>query len=134
MELVLNYPIRPATVSERKWFTKNPRIAGYAAPDNAVVFNPDLSHKTSVRRSIYINEAVRIFLREHRIVPRVSITKAQLVRFRGTAYEHNMSALRQTLIARIVAGDRSASRITPEQIGYATALSQIVTITSANRL
>lgn len=122
----MTYRERAPTPKERAWFAKNRNVWAYASPDMAVVFNPHVSMSKRVRRSLYVNECVRLFLRQQGITPRIVVTAGQLRRFRGTVYERNIPALKQTLVARLVAKDPSAGRTTQWQRGYAECLSQVL--------
>src|SRR4051794_4566129 len=93
------FPIRPATNTESTWFARNPNVRAYASSDGAVVFNPHQSLSKNIRRSLYVNESVRLFLRKLKITPSIEVTASQLKRFQNTPYEHDLGALRQTLVA-----------------------------------
>jgi hypothetical protein len=122
---ILGYATRPATRAERDWFSRNLRVAGYAAEDRAIVLNPCRKLSKQERRSVCLNEAIRLLMREWSVVPEVALTKKQLSLFRGTAYQDDDAALRQTVIARIIAGDPSSGAPTAEQLGYANCFRQI---------
>lgn len=109
------YTIRIANEAEISWFESNLNISGYASDDGKIVINPFTTLCKDELDAVCINEAIRLFMREHKIVPRIRPTKRQLSFFRGTAYEGNNGELKKTIIARIVSGDPSAQDFTPHQ-------------------
>jgi hypothetical protein len=111
----LGYSLREPNPEEILWFRKNPNITGYASDDGCIVTNPYTTLNKSELEAVCINEAIRLFMREHRIEPKIRLTQKQLNFFRGTAYEGNNSELKKTIISRIVSGDPSAQDFTAHQ-------------------
>ena len=98
---------------EDAYFKANPNVTGMAADDNKVILNPYANaavNKDAVRR----NESFRLFLRDKQMTPDFSLTPEQRNAFKGTPYDGNDAALRETIAARIYSGDPSALA-TPEQ-------------------
>jgi hypothetical protein len=114
-ETVLGYPVRPPYPGERAFFAKNPRVAGMAAEDGAITLNPGSGLSAAAMESVARNEAVRLHQRDQRMRYSFPLTQQQESGFRGSAYESDPQAARQTVVARILSGDPSAGDITEEQ-------------------
>lgn len=112
---------RPPYPDEEQWFaTKGADIPAYAADDNAVVFNP--SHPIPKTRegyeSLWANEGARIEMRNHGDFFTFPVEPHQQKFFEThspDAYAKDPQAARQTIAARILAGDRSLAPYTPKQ-------------------
>jgi len=115
MKSYLGYSLREPSKEEILWFIENPNITGYASEDGCIVINPCTTLKKDEIEWVCINEALRLFMRDQKIKPRIRLTKRQLNFFKGTAYEGNLIETKQTIIARIISGDPSAQNITPAQ-------------------
>ena len=124
----LGIAVRTPSASELIWFRDNQEVAGFASEDQKIVLNPFRRFSQAERNSICINEAYRILMNRLHIVPEIKVTSEQRKFFRGTAYENNEGALKQTIIARISSGDPSAGRATAEQKGYAICLKQFASV------
>lgn len=113
-ESYLGYRVRDKLYpGEQDFFRQHPDVAGMAADDGAIIFNP---WAPAVNRdAVGKNEAVRLWIRDHGVDPLFSVTAEQKARFVGTPYARNPQALRQTLMARYLSGDPSAGSMTPEQ-------------------
>jgi len=120
----LGFRVRPPFPSECSWFAEHPEIAGYASEDGCIVINPEAKLNSSQIECVCLNEAYRLLMHRWKIVPKISLTSKQRESFRGTSYFDNEDALKQTIIARILANDSSAGKITDEQRGYAACLEQ----------
>ena len=107
--------------SEDKYLKENPNVAGMATEDDRVIINPYKKMSPDERAAVVKNETLRIKMRKSKFVPNIKITNEQRKAFSGTAYEKDETALKQTIIARILSGDPSAMA-TPEQIRYANSL------------
>jgi hypothetical protein len=88
-----------------------------ASEDGQIIFNP--YSKGVDFDSVGRNEAARLWMRESQVMPSFGLTGEQRAAFRGTAYEQDDNALRQTILARIISGDPSAGKITDEQRQWA---------------
>lgn len=119
------YSTRIANKAEFLWFKSNLNISGYASEDGKIVINPFATLSKDELDAVCINEAIRLFMREHKIEPRIRLTQKQLNFFRGTAYEGNNSELKKTIIARIVSGDPSAQDFTTHQKGVANEIHKL---------
>lgn len=106
---------RKATQEEERWFRVNQNISGYASDDGCIVTNPFTVLSEKELEGVCINEAIRLFMREHEINPKIELTQLQSDSFKGTAYEGMSDAARQTIIARIISGDPSALDCTAHQ-------------------
>lgn len=116
----LGYSLRDPNQEEILWFRENTSITGYASDDGCIVTNPFTALNNDEIESVCINEALRLFMRDQKIKPRIRLTKKQINFFKATAYEGNLIEIRQTIIARIISGDPSAQDITPNQRMAAT--------------
>ena len=108
-EIAFGYPIRNPSDSEDIFFRQNPHISGRATEDNSIILNPYTKLKPEERQSVILNEASRLFMRENNLTPRFGVTKKQMESFKGSAYERAPDAMRQTIAARMLSGDPSAS-------------------------
>jgi hypothetical protein len=102
---------------EDDYFRKNQHVSGMASEDGQIIFNPyskGVDFDSGGR-----NEAARLWMRESQVMPSFGLTGEQRAAFRGTAYEQDDNALRQTILARIISGDPSAGKITDEQRQWA---------------
>jgi hypothetical protein len=117
--------LRKPFPSELKWFSREMTVAGYCAEDEQVVLNPYVDLSRPQLACVLRNEAVRIFMRKLSLRPDIDLHHDQIAAFAGTPYEHDIDALRETIIARVVSRDPSAGKVTEKQLGYACALSAI---------
>jgi hypothetical protein len=120
----LGFRVRTPFPSECSWFAEHPEITGYASEDGCIVINPEAKLTSSQIECVCVNEAYRLLMHRWKIVPKISPTSKQRESFRGTSYFDNEDALKQTIIARILANDSSAGKITDEQRGYSSCLEQ----------
>ncbi len=109
------YLLRQPFKNENEWFKNNLNIAGYASQDGFIVINPHTKRNLCEIDSVCINEAIRLFMREANITPKIKLTNKQLNFFSGTAYEGNLIEMKKTIISRIIAGDPSAQNFTKAQ-------------------
>ena len=109
------YLLRQPYKNENEWFKNNLNIAGYASQDGFIVINPHTKKNLYEIESVCINEAIRLFMRDANITPKIKLTKKQLNFFNGTAYEGNSIEMKKTIISRIIAGDPSAQNFTKVQ-------------------
>jgi hypothetical protein len=109
------YFSRKPVQEEILWFRENQNITGYASDDGCIVINPFSTLNKKEITSVCINEALRLFMRDHKINPKIKLTKKQTNFFIGTAYEGRIIETKQTIVARIIAGDPSAQDVTPTQ-------------------
>lgn len=124
-ELLVNDPNVPFGMAYRSdlfpgedsYFKSNPHVAGMAAEDGKVILNPYANIDESGRQSVIANEAARLYMRQG-IHPNFTVTPEQAKLFDGTAYGSNPQALKETIAARIFAGDPSAGKATPEQMAW----------------
>jgi hypothetical protein len=111
--------------AELDWFSREITVAGYCADDEQIVLNPYVELSRPQLACVVRNEAVRIFMRKLNLRPEIDLHVEQIEAFAGTPYEHDIDALSETIIARIISADPSAGNVTQRQRGYASALSAI---------
>lgn len=134
------YPVGNAVGEDLEYFRQNPGVTGMAigaglnespkdAPRTVVLNpfakNPDGSPMTDQQKSaVVMNESLRHFMDENK--PRLAFepTPEQVKFFAGTEYgkPENRERLKETIIARILTGDESAGKVTPEQEAAAQAV------------
>lgn len=103
--------------SELEFFSKNPDVSGMAAEDGRVVINPFARLTPAGGSSTILNENVRLYLDENKITPEFDLTPKQKQFF--AAYSPNERDVKNTVLARIIAGDKSAQDVTVEQRRFA---------------
>ena len=112
---LFGFKIRTKLVlGEDEFFLNRPEVAGMAAEDNTIILNPYSPLSKKQMQSVAQNEAFRLKMRKEDFTPNINITDEQRAFFKGTEYENNPKAMRQTIFARIYSGDSSAMA-TPEQ-------------------
>lgn len=110
---------------EDEYFKKNPHVAGMAAEDDQIILNPYSRISDAEKRAVMMNEAARVHMRKGLIdAPRYELTPEQLSTLGG--YSKNMDDIRQTIAARILSGDPSAGKPSPEQMEYVQRLRQFM--------
>jgi len=117
-EYSFGYSMRKPSKSEQEWFKEHKEIPGYAAEDGAIVLNPHVSLSPEQRRGVIMNEASRLYMRENKVIPDFDITPEQIESFKGSPYEKNAEAMKQTLVGRIISNDKSAGKVTQMQRDY----------------
>ena len=123
---VIGYPVRSKLYpGEDSYFKANPRVAGMAADDGAVVLNPYSTLSQQEKDAVALNEAYRLHMREMGYEPRGKLSDDQAKFFKGTEYEKNPVAAYQSILARILSGDPSANA-TDEQAMEAEQLKGLV--------
>jgi hypothetical protein len=111
----LGYPVRDPYQWEMDYFRANPNVAGMAAVDRAITFNPFTGLSQQQQGAVGLNEAYRLFMNDIGFKPDFHVTDEQRKFFDGTAYANSPEAMRQTILSRILSGDSSAGRYTFEQ-------------------
>jgi hypothetical protein len=109
------YFVRKASQEEVQWFKVNQNVSGYASDDGFIVISPFTKLSKKEIKSVCINEAIRLFMREYQINPKIKLTRMQTNFFKGTVYENNADEACQSIIARIISGDPSALDYTYHQ-------------------
>jgi hypothetical protein len=100
---------------EDKYFKENPNVGGMMTEDNRVIINPYSNLSDKEKDAIRINESIRLIFKQENIVPNIEITDEQREFFKGTPYETNEEAIKQTIMARILTNDPSA-KATKDQL------------------
>lgn len=122
---------REPTKSEAKWFAGEGRkIPGMASKDNNVVMNPNLKLSKAARQSVVSNETARAYMKKFSIHPDFELTKAQKAKFKNYGSEQD---IRETVAARILAGDKSAGVVTEAQQKFANKLAEQIKTHGINR-
>ena len=111
-------PERTPFESEMSYFKANPTVAGMASEDNRVVMNPFSSLNGTERKSVQMNEAARVWMRQFG-APQFQLTPQQQQMLSGTTYSSaSQDDQRSTIAARLLSLDPSAGQATPEQQQY----------------
>jgi len=114
--------LRDPYPSEDRYFKSNPKVSGMMTDDDRVILNPYSGLSSDEEDSVYKNESIRLYMRKNEVNPEFDLTDEQESFFKGTEYEADSLNKRRTLTARIIAGDPSAGKFTPEQADFAEAL------------
>ena len=115
------YQVRSPYQSENAYFRKNPTVSGMATKDSKIIFNP---YAKGVNfNAVGINEGARLWMRENKVNPTFPLTDEQVKLFKDTPYAKDESAMRHTILARIISGDPSVGEISPAQRRWAEWLS-----------
>ena len=108
---------------EDKYFRENPHVAGMAADDDKIIMNPYSTLKDAEKQAVMLNEAARVHMRKGLMPsPMFDLTPDQLRTFHK--YSPNMADIQQTIAARLLSGDTSAGKATPQQMEYVQQLRQ----------
>lgn len=102
--------------SEDTYFKSNPNVAGMASESGHIILNP-YSSKDINKDAVVKNEAYRLYMRDEKINPSFKVTEDQKKFFKGSSYEKDEKALKQTIAARILSGDPSVNP-TREQLEW----------------
>jgi hypothetical protein len=119
----LGYQTRGLFAGEDTYFKQNPNVAGMATEDGKIIINPYSTLSNTEKKAVVKNEAFRLYMRENNVVPNFAVTPQQKEAFKNTEYNGNETALKQTIVARILTGDTSALA-TPEQKAEAKRIQQ----------
>lgn len=119
MDKIFGYEIRTPFDSELEFFKKNPSVTGMAAEDGRIILNPFSELDSAAQNAVATNEAARLLMRENKIKPDFDVTDEQRSKFKGTVYEQDEEALKETILARAVSRDSSAGKLTPRQKEWA---------------
>jgi hypothetical protein len=119
MDKIFGYEIRTPYDSELDFFKKNLNTTGMATEDGRIILNPFSDLDPASQKSVATNEAARLLMWENKIKPDFDVTEEQKNAFKGTAYEENEEALKETIVARAIAGDPSAGKLTARQKEWA---------------
>lgn len=112
---LLGFPFRKKLFEgEQNFFKQNPKVAGMAAEDNSIILNPFSKLSPSEQKSVAVNEALRLYMRNNNFKPNLNLTQEQKNTFKGTAYENSPEA-KSTIVSRILSGDPSAGQTTLRQ-------------------
>lgn len=114
---IYGVPTRKIYPSEDTYFKANPHVAGMAAEDNRVILNPYSKLSDGEKKAVLMNEAARVYMRTGKAPPpSFALTPEQEKAFGG--YSKNAADRKATIAARILSGDPSALKPTPEQLDY----------------
>ena len=102
---------------EDDYFRKNPHVAGMAAEDDRIIMNPYSKLNDVEKQAVMLNEAARVHMRQGTMQPpRFALTPEQESAF--AKYSNDPTDRASTVAARILSGDPSALKPTPEQQDY----------------
>lgn len=108
--------------SELDYFKSNPHVAGMASEDNRVVANPYSKISPEEMQAVKLNEFARLHMRKNG-APEFQLTNEQIEFLKGGSYKDASHSDRaSTIAARILSGDPSAGKPSPEQLNYVDAL------------
>ena len=113
---VYGFEVRQPFDMELNYFNENPNVAGMATEDNRIILNPNSKLDKQQKDAVMKNEASRLHMKSMGTVPQFELTPQQVESFKGTPYEGNPDAMKQTIVGRIISGDSSASGIRQDQI------------------
>ena len=116
---------------EDEYFRKNPNVTGMAAEDDKIIINPYSTLTDAEKEAVMLNEAARVHMRRNFESPRFALTPEQQERLGG--YSADEADIRATIAARILSGDPSAGKPTPEQTEYVDRLRQFMGVNNATR-
>ncbi len=121
-DLKVEVYIRKPSKSELNWFESNKKITAYASDDNYIVLNPhsNLNHDSMI--SVTVNEGFRILIRLLNIEIKFPVCETTAKKFTNTAYNNNLQALSESIVARGIARDPSAGKLNEYQNGYIDAM------------
>ena len=105
--------------TEKEYFKQNPNVGGMMTEDNKIIINPYSNLTEEEKQKVVENETIRLGFKENNIVPDIELTDEQRAFFKGTPYEKDEDAMKQTIIARIMTGDPSA-KATEDQFNIAS--------------
>ena len=99
-----------------------------ATEDGKIIINPYSGLSDAEKRAVAQNEGLRLWMREHDFAPDFAVTPAQREAFKNTEYgkPENETFLKQTIVARILTGDKSAGAYTKEQAAWADKLRRMI--------
>jgi hypothetical protein len=114
-KLANQFPERNATDSERAFFQSSPNVAGYAAPDQAVVLNPFSTLPQESQQAVLRNERYRHAMGLMPSVPPFYPVNHQESAVAGSAYSQGGRNMDETGWARLLSGDASMAPYTMRQ-------------------
>ena len=113
------FEVRQPFDMELKYFNENPNVAGMATEDNRIILNPNSKLNKQQKDAVLKNEASRLHMKSMGTTPQFELTPQQVESFKGSPYEGNPDAMKQTIVGRIISGDSSAQDFTLEQKEFA---------------
>lgn len=117
--LIANIPLREPWPSEAEFFRSNPNVTGMATDDGTVVLNPFSTLSERQLECVALNEAARVFIRIHGPRPNFELTDEQIELFSGYGSQQD---IRETIAARLLSGDPSATNPTSSQLAFVASL------------
>lgn len=113
--------LRPPSETELEFFHGNRHVGGYASPDGKIVMNPFSGHSPDERKAIMHNELYRLMTRDETI-PRFQgkLTNEQKKTLAANPFywKADPQAQMDTIMGRLISGDPSGGRPSPEQEDY----------------
>jgi len=118
------FPERDLYPEEDEYFSQNPHVGGMAAEDNHIIINPYSKLTDQEKDAIRQNEGARLAMRNGHPRPTFNLTDEQKESFKN--YSQDEQDQRETIIGRIISGDPSVGKVSPEQQAYADQLSKLL--------
>jgi hypothetical protein len=118
------FPERDLYPEEDEYFSQNPHVGGMAAEDNHIIINPYSKLTNQEKDAIRQNEGARLAMRNGHPRPTFNLTDEQKESFKN--YSQDEQDQRETVIGRIISGDPSVGKVSPEQQDYADQLSKLL--------
>ncbi len=112
---IYGYEIREPYLSELSFFKGRPEVAGMATEDNKIILNPYSSLNDREKQAVLKIEAARLWMKENKIGLDFELTPEQIGKFKNTEYGQNPTALKESIISRIIVGDPSVGTTTSQQ-------------------
>ena len=102
---------------EDEFFKANPKTTGMVseAGDDKIILNPYSNLSEEEKQGVVINESSRLHMRKNNIVPDFEVTPEQLESFKGSLYEGNLDAIKQTIVGRVLSKDKSITPTSEQQ-------------------
>ena len=113
---------------EHEYFGSHPKTRAMAADDNRVILNPYAGLTDNARQSLVQNEMARILMRTGQVPrPAYQLTPEQQAALAQTEYAGAPEqARRETIAARLLAGDPSGGMPSGDQKAFVGALARML--------
>ena len=117
--VIPNNSLREPFQGENDYFKANQHVGGMADfGSNKIVMNPYSNLSPQEKQSVMQNEHARLIMRKNNIVPDFDLTPEQASAFKDYG-GGDPRAIKETIVGRIISGDPSAGKYTPEQKAFA---------------
>lgn len=117
--IIPNNLLREPSVSEHDFYKANPHVAGMADFEgNSITVNPYSNLSDVEKHGVIRNEHARLIMRNNNLIPDFDVTPEQQQAFKNYGGGDPL-AMRETIVGRILSGDKSALNYTPQQKEFA---------------